>query len=178
MADMGKFVRHFDDCRSTFRETSFDSSNREYLCSDESQEVINFDKLIESKYPDSNTRPKSFDAVYVHNELIFCIEFKNQKYSQINNVSIRQKLLEGKRELESIFASMNIAVREYDFVYCVAYRKSAEPMNRYKRGIEKDLIQFGLERYKDNGFVKEIFTNHVNFFTRQFKKQLRKELAC
>ena len=178
MADIGMFVRQFGDYLSTFKETSFDSSNSEYLCSDERQEVIDFDKLLENKYHDSNTRPKSFDAVYIHDRQIFCIEFKNQRFSQIDNAAIRQKLVEGREELDHILASLNIAAREYDFVYCVAYKKMSEPINRYKQGIEKDSIQFGLEQYKKNSLVKDVFTNHVDFFTRQFKKQLRKELAC
>jgi len=32
--------------------------------------------------------------------------------------------------------------------------------------------------YKENGFVNDIYTEDVNFFTKQFKKKTLKELAC
>jgi len=178
MADTKEFFRKYTKYISTFKKTSFDSDNKEYLCYDETQNVIDFDKIIEEKYPDSNIRPKSFDAIYIHNRYVFCVEFKNQKFSQINNKDIQKKLVDGKEELTDIFASLNIPVREYNFIYCVAYKKTLEPLDRYKCGVAKGSIQFGLEQYKTRGFVKDVFTNNVDFFTQQFIKQLNKELEC
>ena len=178
MADMGQFISTYQFFKSTFRETSFDSDNSHYLCTDESCEVINFDNVVEEKYPDSNTRPKSFDALYVYKNIIFCIEFKNQKPSQVNNQDVGGKLTEGKAELDTLLQTLNIQVNEYSFVYCVAYKKCIEPRDRYKCGIEKGKVLFGLEQYKHQGLVKEIFTDNVDFFTKEFKKQFQKELAC
>ena len=178
MADISQFVQSFQGFRSTFKETSFDSEKNENLCTDESQQVINFDKIIETIYPDSNVRPKSFDALYVHGDNIFCIEFKNQKPSQINNKDIREKLEEGKNELDTLLGELNIPASNYTFTYCVAYQKCAEPYDRYKCGIDKGRILFGLEQYKNQRFVKEIFTENVDFFSKQFKKQLKRELSC
>jgi len=95
MSDVSVFSSRYNTFHSTFKETSLDSENNYYLCTDESQTIIDFDKLLEDRYPDSNTRPNSFDAIY-----------------------------------------------------------------------------------KDNGFVKEIFTSDVDFFTRAFRLKFKKELAC
>ncbi len=178
MADISQFMKNYHDFNSTFKESSFDSENCEYVCNDESQEVINFDKIIESKYPDSNSRPKSFDAMYRYNNIIFCIEFKNQKPSQIDNLSVQEKIIDGKAELDKLLQEFSIQIKDYDFVYCVAYKKCVEPRDRYKCGIDKGKILFGLEKYKQESLVKDIFTNNVEFFTKEFKKRLQKELEC
>jgi len=178
MADISQWVQSYQDFHSTFKVTSFDSDKNENLCTDESQRVINFDKILEDKYPDSNVRPKSFDALYVYGDNIFCIEFKNQKPSQIDNQNICTKLTEGKAELDTLLQLLNIGLNKYDFTYCVAYKKCVEPRDRYKCGIDKGKILFGLEQYKSKGLVKEIFTQDVEFFTKEFKKQFQKELTC
>jgi len=178
MADIGQFMQTYQSFQSTFKETSFDSDKNENLCEDNTQKVINFDKIIEGQYPNSNVRPKSFDALYVYEDNIFCIEFKNQKPSQINNQDICQKLTEGKAELDTLLQRLNIQSNNYNFVYCVVYKKCIEARDRYKCGIDKGKILFGLEQYKNQGLVKEIFTQNVNFFTKQFKKQFQKELMC
>ena len=178
MADVNLFLREYSSFKSTFKETSFDDDNEIYLCTDESQEVINFDKIIETKYPDSNKRPKSFDAIYIYHDNIFCIEFKNQKPSQINNSDIQEKLVYGKKKLVEFLQELNIQIRDYNITFCVVYKECKEPIDRYKCGISKNEIQFGLGKYKQNGFIKEIFTENVNFFTKAFKNKLQKELAC
>ncbi len=178
MADIGQFIQSYQNCHSTFKETSLDSDNNENLCTNESQKVIDFDKIIKEKYPNSSERPKSFDALYVYEDNIFCIEFKNQKPSQIINQDICEKLTEGKAELDKLLQELNIQSSNYDFAYCVAYKKCIEPRDRYKCGIDKGKVMFGLAQYKQQGLVKEIFTEDVNFFTKQFKKQFQKELAC
>lgn len=178
MADIGQFIQAYQAFQSTFKETSFDSNNNENLCTDESQKVINFDEIIEKKYPNSYERPKSFDALYVYRDKIFCIEFKNQKSSQISNQDICKKLTDGKAELDTLLQELNIKSINYSFAYCVAYKKCIEPRDRYKCGIDKNKILFGLEQYRNQGLVKEVFTESIDFFTKQFKKQFQKELTC
>lgn len=178
MADFNLFQKEYSDSCSTFKETSLDDNNEVYLCNDESQKVINFDKIIELKYPDSNKRPKSFDALYLYAHLLFCIEFKNQKPSQIDNKEIQEKLESGKKELQKMFQSLNIPIKQYSFIYCVVYKKCIEPRDRYKCGIEKGKVLFGLEKYEEQGFVKKIYTQSVDFFTKEFTKNLKKELVC
>ena len=178
MADIGQFKKEFISFTSTFKTTSFDSENSTSLCYDETQEVLDFDAIVEDLYPNSNERPKSFDALYVYKNLLFCIEFKNQKPSQIDNAEVQGKLEKGKKELVRLLQDRNIQKNSYNFVYCVVYKKCIEPRDRYKCGIEKGKIQFGLEKYEQNGFVKRVYTENVDFFTKQFKKQFQKELMC
>ena len=178
MADFNQFQQEYGQFKSTFKETSFDDNNKVYLCNDERQNVINFDSILEFKYPDSNLRPKSFDALYVYNDLLFCIEFKNQKPSQIDNREIQDKILSGKAELVKLFQELNIQMNDYRFVYCVVYKKCIEPRDRYKCGIDKNKVLFGLEKYEEQGFVKKVYTQSVDFFTKEFKKNLKEELVC
>jgi len=178
MADFNQFLKVYRDYESTFKETSFDTHNNHYLCRDESQNVINFDKILESKHPDSNQRPKSFDALYVHKRLLFCIEFKNQKPSHIDNQEVQDKLESGKKRLTELLGELNIQVSEYDFVYCVVYKPCVEPRDRYKCGVDKGRVLFGLDKYQEQGFAKKVYTQSVDFFTKDFKKNLQKELQC
>ena len=178
MADLNQFRKKYHHYESTFKETSFDQENEVYLCTDESQDVINFDKVLEFKYPDSHSRPKSFDALYVYKNLLFCIEFKNQKPSHIDNIDIQGKIESGKVELIKLFQELNIQTRDYSFIYCVIYKKCNEPIDRYKCGIDKNRVLFGLEKYQEQGVVEKVYTQSVDFFTKQFKKNLEKELLC
>lgn len=178
MADFSQFKKMYKEYESTFKETSFDDSNEVYLCNDESQHVIHYDKIIEHLYPDSNKRPKSFDALYQYNNLLFCIEFKNQKPSQIENNEVQGKLLNGKDELIKLFRDLNIPSKNYDFVYCVVYKPCIEPRDRYKCGVEKGKVLFGLDKFQEEGIVKKVFTQNVDFYTKQFKNNFKKELKC
>ncbi len=165
---------------STFKETSEDNGSKDvtpnYLCTDTSQKVINFDKIIENRFPDSNTRPQSFDAVYIHDNRVYCIEFKNQKNP--DNKDLKGKLLDGKKELDTILGEMNVRKDDYSFIYCVVHKNCKPHHDRYKCGIAKGEPRFALQEYKDKGFIDDIFTEDVNFFTKQFKEQTSKELAC
>jgi len=178
MADIKLFIREYDSFKSSFKETSLDNDNNIYLCNDTSQEVINFDKLIENLYPDSNKRPKSFDTIYIYKNLIFCIEFKNQKPSDIDNSEIRGKILNGKDELIKLLTQLNIQKNDYNFIYCIIYKDCSMPYDSYKCGIDKGKIRFGLEDLTKNSFLTKVYTDSVSFFTKEFKKQFKKELMC
>lgn len=178
MADIGSFIREYSSFKSTFKITSFDDANNVSLCNDESQEVINFDKIIETNYPNSNDRPKSFDALYIHDNNIYCIEFKNLKPASIENDDVKGKLEAGKRALEELLSAQNIQKNDYNFIYCVCYKHCTEPRDRYKCGIAKGAIQFDLEQYKEKQVIKEVFTNNVTFFTKQFQKKTQQSLLC
>jgi len=177
MADIDIFIRENQNYFTTFKETSYDSSNNNNLCQDTSTQVINFDKMVEDKYPDSNVRPKSFDAIYIYEQNIFCIEFKNQKPANIDNSEVQKKLEDGKEELVKLLQDKNIQIRNYNFIYCVVYKDCKEPFDRYKCGVGKNSVLFGLEKYK-NSFVKEVITQNVSFYTKEFKKLFKKELTC
>ncbi len=181
MADIELFKRKYKHCKSTFKDTSLDNRDKnddEYLCYDISQEVIDFDLLISNLFPDSNKRPKSFDAIYIYSNKIFCIEFKNQKPSQINNREVKEKIIDGKRELIKLFNQLNISKGDYDFIYCVVYKNCKEPFERYKCGIGKNRVLFDLKQFEENNFIKKVYTDQVSFFTKEFKKYFNKELMC
>ena len=176
MANISQFIRKYQKFTSTFKITSFDSENNEYLCTDESQEVINYDKIIEEKYPNSNTRPKTFDSIYIDKTNIYLVEFKNEK--KPNKKEIEDKLLAGKKELDRLFKDLNISKKEYQFIFCLAYNKYKPKHERFKQGLFKSTTFEFLHQHKNNGIIDDIYTEDVNFFTKQFKKQLQKELAC
>ena len=178
MADISQFISKYQEFNSTFKATSLDDSNDVSVCRDESQSVINFDEIVKDIYPDSNNRPKSFDAVYVYKDNIYCIEFKNQKSSKIDNREIKEKLEDGISELSKIIAKLNIQKNRYNFIFCVVYKKCKEPFDSYKCGIGKSKVLFGLEKYKHQTIFQDILTNNVEFFTKQFKKLTTKELVC
>jgi hypothetical protein len=177
MADFSIFIKTFNSYNSTFKECSFDDSNGIYICYDESQNIINFDKLVEGLYPNANNRPKSFDAIFEDDGKIYCIEFKNSKPSHIDNKEVSQKLNEGLNELFNQFSNLNIQKKDFEFYYCVVYQNCKEQIDRYKCGVEKNSILFGLKSYKDS-VVKDIYTNSVDFFTKIFNKKMRRNLNC
>jgi len=165
---------------STFKETSKDEHHKDKkpysLCTDESQKVINFDRIIKEKYPDSNARPQTFDAIYIYKNKVYCIEFKNQ--SNPANKDLRGKLVDGKNELDKILGEINVQKNDYDFIYCVVHKNCKPDYNRFKCGVSKSVPRFALAKYKENGFMYDIFTEDVSFFTKQFKDKTSKELTC
>ena len=175
MATIDNFVNKYSIYKSTFKDTSYDKENSSYLCKDKTQEVIDFDRIIEDKFV---VRPKSFDAIYIDSNIIYCIEFKNQKPSKIDNKEVQQKLLQGKNELVKLLQDLNINIRVLTFKYIVVYKNCDKNFEKYKCGILKDKIEFGLEKYKKSGFVKDVITSDVSFFTRAFKLKFKKELMC
>jgi hypothetical protein len=140
--------------------------------------VINFDKIIEKKYPNSNNRPQSFDAIYFdkyHNK-IYLIEFKNQK--KPDKKEVEGKLLDGKKEFVSLLNNLNISENSYKIIFCLVYNKFIPKEERYKRGLYKSISFEFLNKYKNSGIIDDIYTEDVNFFTKQFKKRVFNELSC
>ena len=177
MADINLFFKKYQPYISTFKATSFDSENKIYMCQDKSQDVLNFDKLVEFIYPDPNKRPKSFDAIYYYHEekTIYLVEFKNQ--NKPNKKEIEDKLINGKKELEMVFTDLHIQKRDYKFIFCLVYNKYIPKEARFKRGLFKAITFEYLNIYKKS-FVDDIFTEDVVFFTKLFKNKIKKELNC
>ncbi len=178
MADFNLFHKEYSSYISTFKETSFDSDNNIYLCQDESIEIINFDKIIKNKYPNSYTRPQSFDAIYFDksSKNIYLVEFKNQKKPEKKEVE--GKLLDGKQEFDLLLNNLNISKSNYKFIFCLVYNKFKPKEERFKRGLFKSITFEFLKKYNENGFVNDIYTEDVEFFTKQFKKKTLRELKC
>ena len=182
MADFNLFYKKYNSFISTFKETSLDNHNKskpnEYLCFDTTQKVINFDKIVEDKYPDSNLRPQAFDAIFFDEKekIIYLIEFKNQK--KPDKEEVEGKLLDGKKEFDLLLSELNISKNNYKMIFCLVYNKYHPKHERHKRGLFKSLTFEFLNQYKKSCLVDDIYTEDITFFTKQFKKKTLKELAC
>jgi len=179
MADLNIFLKNYKNYMSSFKETSYDNNNKEFLCKDTTQKVIGFDKIIKDKYPNSNERPKSFDAIYIVDKKIFLIEFKNQKPSDIDNSEVQDKMKDGIEELKKVLNSLNISLKNYKVAFCLVYKKCKEPFDNYKCGIGRGKIKFGLDKKKSNlPEIDKIFTENVDFFRNQIRQKFKIELSC
>ena len=178
MADINQFMKAYSSFVSTFKLTSYDSENGVYLCKDETQKVVDFDKIIEVKYHDSNKRPKTFDALYFDEKSnrIYCVEFKNEK--KPDKEEIEGKLIDGINAFSTLLKELHISPKNYQYIFCLVYNPFKPKEERFKRGLYKSIRFEFLNRYKKDGIVDEIFTEDVDFFTKQFKKNFQKELMC
>jgi hypothetical protein len=77
----------YNDCWKSLKETSFDEKNKIYLCQSDMM-VFDFDCIVKALYP--KKQPASYDALIVNQEdkLVYCVEFKNQKPSEIDKRNI------------------------------------------------------------------------------------------
>jgi len=154
---------------STLKETSLDSHNGVNLCENESKTVYDFDKIVKDKYP--KKQPASYDSLLIDNKTIYCIEFKNEEYADIDRKRVRNKLINGKEVLVEIFREHNIQIKNYTFNYCVIYKNSP---TKWRRGILKNTVQFELKQY-ENEYFDKIVTNDINFFKNEFRKEFKEE---
>lgn len=173
---MGEFIyclnKNYSFSKSTLKDTSFDKENSAYLCEDTNQKVFDFDEIVKKKYP--KKQPASYDTLLIDNKNIYCIEFKNQKYSNIDRKQIIKKLENSKDVMKELFKEENTDITNYKFIYCVAYKNSQA---KWQRGIKKNETQFGLESYRGD-FYDEVFTNDIDFFKNEYKKKFEKDLKC
>lgn len=173
MADIHSiFKSKFFSYESTLEATSYDDEKEQHLCQDTTAKVYDFDKIVKDKYP--TKQPSSYDALLLKEYEVFCVEFKNQKYSDIDRSEIKKKLLNGKDVLDTILQENNVPKKDYKFVFCVAYSTRAD---RWKRGIAKNQVQFELASYVP-AYFDEVYTNDVDFFKNEYKKVFKKMLEC
>ena len=177
MADLSEFLKKHSQYKTTFKVTSYDDKNSVYLCLDEQNITINFDALVADIYPDSNSyRPKTFDSIYIDKNDIYCIEFKNEKKPDKRDLA--SKLVDGKNELDRLLAELNIQKDEYRFIFCLVYNIHKPKHDRFKRGIISYPIKAYLQKYKEDGFIDDLFTEDVDFFSKKFRKKIKRELDC
>ena len=160
----------YTQCLKSLKETSEDSENQQHLCQS-SMEVYDFDCIVKKLYP--MKQPASYDALMVDEEkkLVYCIEFKNQRPSQINNANIKNKLTHGKEILDTICANENVTKKDYQFIYCVVHKPA---QNRYSNPLVDRETKFELKAYIGTHFDK-IVTNDIDFFKNEFKKEFNDE---
>lgn len=157
-----KFLESFD----TLKNTSYDKENSIYMCQSELL-VVDFDKVTRALNP--TKQPSSYDSLIVEekDKKVFCVEFKNQKESDISNINLHKKVKNSDDTFKQICLENNINKGNYTFILCIVY-KSTLSKYRYRR-FKENIIHFQLEQYKGK-YVDEIITNDSVFFKKEFQK--------
>lgn len=89
-------MSEFENYRSTLKETSFDLTNNEFLCEDESVDnVFDFDAYVKAKFGNVDALPASPDAICLGSKHLYFVEFKNQEWSRVNKPQIVRKFRDG-----------------------------------------------------------------------------------
>ncbi len=160
----------YSKCIESLKETSRDKEHNEYLCQS-NMLVYDFDCIVKKLYP--NKQPSSYDSLIVdeNKKIVYCIEFKNQIPSQINNANIKKKLTNGKEVLDNICSNENVQKNNYSFIYCVVHKPAK---NRYNNPLIDRETKFELKAYKGSHF-DNIVTNDINFFKNEFSKEFNDE---
>ena len=156
--------------KSTFKETSLDDrggQTRNYLCKDTTAEVFNFDKYVLDKI--GHPLPASPDAIYVEENKIFFVEFKNQIFENINDDNIKNKLNSGTNILKDLLHSH--LPSDVKFIFCVVYKpqyyRYFNPMT-----IISNSVKFGLEseNINNSNFYSKIITQDIDFYKEHFRQ--------
>lgn len=138
MADINIAKNTLQNYQATLQQTSYDTKNDEYLCVSQML-VYDFDKYKE----DIDNNKKSFDVLYMENNDIFCIEFKNEKYSDVDSKKIKGKYRDGLNLLENLLNECKIQIKNYQFFFFVVF-KDPNTMSYYKFHNQGQEILFGL----------------------------------
>ena len=157
-----------EGCLSTFKETSYDKANQQYLCSDtETKNVFDFDLYVE-KLPVDKT-PASPDAIYIGEKQLYFVEFKNQRVSDIENEPMKQKFRQGTTILKELLK--DFSPKDCKYFFCVVY-KSDSSRYSYSKYIERNSPRFGLaeENEELGSFYDEIITRDIDFYKQSFKQ--------
>ncbi len=159
--------KHYHAYFDTLKNTSYDKENDVHMCQSPKR-VIDFDSLTKSL--GSKKQPSSFDALLndENDKRIYCIEFKNQDRSKINNAEIQKKLVDGRVTLDSMLRKGNVAKNDYEFIFCVAFKPNRQHY-KYRRKIETRETYFNLQKHGDK--FDKILTNDIDFFTDEFTKK-------
>ena len=184
MADLGVLRGIFEPYESTLQETSYDTTNQKYLCQSQ-EKVINFDRYTQTKAQESKCKAKkSFDALYFHHQTssVYCIEFKNQKYSDIDSDDIREKFIHGIAQLREIFISKNINADNFTFNFFVVFKKPRETRAFHTRFAEiETFFELDTKNFKEN-LVKikslNVKTGYSAQFGKIYKKLFNHESDC
>lgn len=183
MADISALRKYFQSYLSTLKDISFDKSNKEYLCQS-NKEVVNFDDFTQNTKDFNFNQSKSCDAVILSESLkeIYCIEFKNQKHSNVDN-KIKVKYVDSLNNIKTMFQQENIRVKDYQF-YFFAVFKNPNNFNAYKsRGMQNE-IRFGLDSERDKHKKSYIIhksiikTEPKDYFKYYYRKIFKDNVKC
>lgn len=135
MADLNELEKEFEKYATTLQETSRGGKNKkEFLCQSQAR-VYNFEQYVDYKEKEEKnpyfSKKKRIDALYVdkNDNVIYCIEFKIEKYSQINKKDIEEKFIDSFEMLKIIFKDLNLAIKNYHFKFFVVHKNIDDYFN-------------------------------------------------
>lgn len=155
---------------SSFKETSYDKENDEYLCKDAATpDVYDFDRYIEKKFR-GQQRPASPDVIHLGTKQLYFVEFKNQRPSRIDNTEIGRKFTRGTQILQGMLR--NFTPRDWQRTFCVVFKADPRPAFFDGRHFEKSRVRFNLDSLNDElgNFYDKILTEDIDFYSGQFKQ--------
>lgn len=162
----------FKNYESTFYDISFDTDNEEHLCLNKKETVYSFDKYIRKNYNEKDYIPASPDGIYINNNNLYFVEFKNQYPKNIDPKNIQSKFKKGTEILQELISKSKF--KGCQFLFCVVYKKNKS--RGYQSGIEESTVKFGLYSINKNDYktyYDNIITNDIEEFKNTFK-----ELTC
>lgn len=153
---------------STFKKTSFDCANNEYLCTDEvTGAVYDFDAYV--RKIGAHPIPASPDAIYTGSKDLYFVEFKNQRASEIDKDQMQRKFEAGTSVLKELLNEFTAKDCRYHF--CVVMKN--QPKSRYMdfRHIEQNVVKFGLKELNEKmgDFYDNVVTESLDFYVKEFK---------
>ena len=168
MAEMSYIIKSkYSSSLDSLKNSSYDKENRVYMCQSDMQ-VVDFDALTFTLYP--TKQPASYDALLIEEDIkdIFCVEFKNQKTSDIDNTQLHKKVKDSDSTLKKLCSENSINKNDYNYKLCIVYKQETTKP-RYRR-FKENIIHFGLDVYS-GVYFDEIITNEIGFFQNEFKKK-------
>ncbi len=155
---------------STFKDTSFDSANKKYLCNDEvTGGVYDFDAYVRAR--GMSPIPASPDAIYTGSKDLYFVEFKNQ--SAPDTAQMQRKFERGTEILKELL--QDFSAKDCRYHFCVVMKNLSKPRFMDSRHIEQNVVRFGLNELnqKLGGFYDHVVTESLDFYLKEFK-----ELQC
>ena len=167
----------------SLKDISCDTTNGVSLIKNDEIKMLCLDDMISDISKDlCINAPSSCDAVYMKNDKIYVIEFKNRKYSQITSKDkrdIREKAyhsmlfllhLEDNKSMVEIKdnATLFVVFKEMDEE--ASYKNLVETINRYANGNDH-VIRCQLGKLKGK-YYKEIYTIDKEVFESVYLSQL------
>lgn len=113
--------------------------------------------------------PASPDAIYVGQNKVFFVEFKNQHRSSVDKERMQQKFCNGTTIIKDLLKDFR--VKNVQYFFCVVYKVSTKQKS-YASHIASREIQYGLKLMNEQlgNFYDKIITQDVDFYKKEFKQ--------
>ena len=159
--------------QSTFKETSFDKSNRDHVCQDESASpVYDFDGYIKAHFGNQKL-PASPDAIYVGKKQLYFVEFKYEIVADIDKKQMEKKFIQGTQKLKQML--QEFTPRDCQYFFCVVHKPKQQARYFNPNYIQESALRSRLEALNEaqDGFYDKIFVEDIVFYRQTFS-----ELEC